>query len=208
MASQTLLDLRGRVRAWSNRKDFSDELINDFISIAQARLNRLLRIPPLEADAILTPDSNGAVRVPRDFLKMIAVWYTDAQGRRVSLNRKDVAYIQQHASGPKGCPLYFARQGFDLQLAPIPTDISTSSLELYYYASIQPLTEDTDVNWFTEDAPEVLLYGALTELSLYLRDEIGAGQWEAKFQNHSKEIQNMEDTSMWSGGTLSINPTK
>tara|TARA_R110000851_G_scaffold31058_1_gene84291 strand:- start:525 stop:944 length:420 start_codon:yes stop_codon:yes gene_type:complete len=139
---------------------------------------------------------------------MIAVWYTDAQGRRVSLNRKDVAYIQQHASGPKGCPLYFARQGFDLQLAPIPTDISTSSLELYYYASIQPLTEDTDVNWFTEDAPEVLLYGALTELSLYLRDEIGAGQWEAKFQNHSNEIQNMEDTSMWSGGTLSINPTK
>ena len=207
MASQTLLDLRSRVRAWSNRKDISDELLNDFINIAQARLNRLLRIPPLEADAILTPDSEGVVRVPRDFLRMIAMWYTDAQGRRVSLDRKDAAYTEQLASGISASPLFFSRQQFEIQLAPVPADVPADSLELYYYASIQPLTQDIDINWFTEDAPEVLLYGALSELSLYLRDEIGAGQWEAKFQNHSKEIQNIEDTAMWSGGTLAINAT-
>tara|TARA_R110000850_G_scaffold127421_5_gene246469 strand:+ start:593 stop:1240 length:648 start_codon:yes stop_codon:yes gene_type:complete len=207
MASQTLLDLRGRLRAWSNRKDLPDELLSDFINIAQARLNRLLRIPPLEADAILTPSAKGSVRVPRDFLEMIAAWYTDAQGRRVSLDRKDIAYTQELSSGGNSSPQFFARQGFDLQLSPVPLDVTSNSVELYYYASIQPLIENTDVNWFTEDAPEVLLYGALAELSLYLRDEIGAGQWEAKFQNHSREIQNIEDTAMWSGGTLAINPT-
>lgn len=207
MASQTLLDLRGRVRAWSNRKDLSDELLNDFINIAQARLNRLLRVPPLEAEATLSPDAEGIVRVPREYLEMISVWYTDATGRRVSLDRKDAAYSKELASASKGCPRFFARQGYDIQLSPVPQDSVPDSLELYYYASLQPLTQDTDINWFTEDAPEVLLYGALTELSLYLRDEIGAGQWEAKFQNHSAEIQNMEDTAMWSGGTLAINAT-
>ncbi|MDC1406050.1 hypothetical protein N8314_00685 [Akkermansiaceae bacterium] len=208
MATQTLLDLRERVRAWSNRKDLSDDLLNDFINIAQARLNRLLRIPPLEADATLTPDANGTVRIPREFLEMIAIWYTDAQGNRVSLDRKDIAYLNQHSSQEEGCPLFFARQGFTLYLSPIPESVTADSLELYYYATVQPLTQDEDANWFTEDAPEVLLYGALTELSLYLRDEIGAGQWEAKFQNHSQEIQNIENNAMWSGGTLAINGTQ
>jgi hypothetical protein len=207
MAIQTLSDIRERVRAWSNRKDMSDTLLNDFVNIAQARLNRLLRIPPLEAQILLTPDEQGIVRVPRNFLKMIAVWYTDSQGRKISLDRKDAAYVNQLASKGEGCPLFFARQGLEIQLSPVPTGSAVGSLELYYYSSIQPLTTDSDTNWFTVDAPEILLYGALTELSLYLRDEIGAGQWEAKFQNHSKEIQNMEDIAMWSGGTLAINAT-
>ena len=207
MATQTLLDLRGRVRSWSNRKDLPDALLTDFINIAQARLNRLLRIPPLESDVTLTPSNTGSVPIPRNFLEVIAVWYTDAQGRKVSLDKKDMAYIKELTSGGNSSPKFFSRQGFDLQLAPVPSDVSNNSLELYYYTSIQPLVEDTDVNWFTEDAPEVLLYGALSELSLYLRDEIGAGQWEAKFQNHSKEIQNVADMAEWAGGTLAINPT-
>ena len=208
MAVQTLGDLRSRLRSWSNRKDLSDDLLDDFINIAQSRLNRLLRIPPLESTILLTPNADGVVPIPRSFIEMKAVWFTDPGGKKVRLERKESDYVEELAAHQEGTPKYFSRKGLDFHLAPKPTTAADDSLELYYYISLQPLTLASDSNWFLADAPEVILYGALTEIALYLRDEIGAGQWEAKFQNHAKEIQNIEDNSAYSGSSIAINGTQ
>ena len=199
MAQQTLTDLRERLKAWSNRSDISDTKYNDFINIALSRLLRLVRIPVLEAQATLTLVS-GEAEIPRDYLEAIDL-RVQASGRLRSLERKDVSFVQErkHESGN---PCWFARRGTKFIVAPTPEE--GTSLELYYYITFQPLVQDSDTNWFVSDAPEVLLYGALSELALYNRDEVQAAQWEAKFQNHAKEIQQMSDTAEWSGSSLTI----
>lgn len=201
MASQNLADLRGRVRDWSNRRDLSDELLNDVINVAQARLNRLLRLPVLESEAtIMISEGNNAL-LPRDYLEAIQLKVV-AGNQVISLERKDIQEVEELAAKSTGTPCFFGRRGPNLVLAPTPASITEATL--YYYIALQPLVEDGDSNWFLLDLPEALLYGALSEVSLYLRDEIGAAQWEAKFQNAAKEAQRMADVAQWSGGPLAI----
>jgi hypothetical protein len=199
MAQQTLVDLRSRLKAWSNRSDISDDKYNDFINIALSRLLRVIRIPVLEATATLEVES-GEAEIPRDYLEAIDL-RVSANGRLRSLERKDISFVQELVTG-QGYPYWFSRRGTKFVVAPVPED--GTELILYYYIALQPLVLNTDTNWFVADAPEVLLYGALTELALYNRDEVQAAQWEAKFQNHAQEIQQLANKAEWSGSTLAV----
>lgn len=201
MAQQNLGDLITRVEAWSNRKDISDSLYTDFINIALSRILRTVRLPIMEAVSSITVDSDGSAEIPRDYLEAIDLRVT-ASGRTRSLERKDIAFVEEVASESTGVPCYFARRGTKFYLAPMPQDVST--VQLYYYITLQPLVQSTDTNWFIADAPELLLYGALTELALYVKDEIAAAQWEAKFRAHAVEVQRLADDAQWSGSALSI----
>ena len=201
MASQNLADLRDRVRDWSNRRDLTDELLNDVINVAQARLNRTLRLPVLEAEATIMIENENQVLLPRDYLEAIQL-EVEVAGRTISLERKDIQEVEELAAQSTGTPCFFGRRGPNLVLAPKPANVTEATL--YYYIALQPLVLDGDSNWFLLDLPEALLYGALTEISLYLRDEIGAAQWEAKFQNAAREAQRMADEAQWSGGPLAI----
>ncbi len=199
MATQTLADLRQRVRSWSNRRDLEDDLLDDFLNIAQARLNRTLRIPPLESEVSILVEGDSAL-LPRDYIEAVQLTYSTGT-RTFALERKDISMVEERVHN-QGTPKYFGRRGNNFKIAPIPEE--GSSIKLYYYVALQPLVEDEDTNWFTSDAPEVLVYGALSELALYVRDEIGAAQWETKFQASALEIQKMADDAQWSGDTLSI----
>lgn len=201
MAQQTLADLRTRVQSWSNRGDISDTLYNDFINIALARVLRNIRLPIMESSATITLETDGSALLPRDYLEAIDLRVT-VSGTTYSLERKDISEVQEIASNFTGYPKYFARRGTSLYLAPAPDGVT--EVDLYYYITLQPLVQDTDTNWFVADAPELLLYGALSEIALYVRDEIGAAQWEAKFQAHGAELQQLADKAQWSGGTLSV----
>ena len=201
MASQNLADLRTRVKDWSNRRDLSDDLLTDVINVAQARLNRLLRLPVLESESTITILDGNNVLLPRDYLEAIQLKVVSGD-RVINLERKDIQEVEELASKSTGTPCYFGRRGPNLVLAPTPANITEATL--YYYIALQPLVLDGDTNWFVVDLPEALLYGALTEISLYLRDEIGAAQWEAKFQAAAREAQRMADEAQWSGGPLAI----
>ena len=203
MASQTLLELRTSVKAWSNRSDISDTLIDDFINVGMARAIRKLRLPIMESSSTITLETDGSALIPRDYLEAIDLRVT-VSGVTYTLERKDISQVQEWRS-LTGAPKYFARRGTSFILA--PEDSSVTQVQLYYYITFQPLVEDTDTNWFITDAPEMLLYGALAELALYVRDEIAASTWEAKFQNSLESIQDLADGAQWSGSTLSISRT-
>ena len=87
-----------------------------------------------------------------------------------------------------------------------PAPVTGSSVDLYYYYSPDSLDEDTDTNWFVKFANDMLLYGALVELSLYIKNPEEALQWEAKFGAAVRDIQAMADNAEWSGSTITIRP--
>lgn len=67
-------------------------------------------------------------------------------------------------------PVYYADYDFNhFLIAPTPSvDLSA---ELAYFQKIQPLDETNQTNWFTENAPQILLYAALYELMVFLKDD-------------------------------------
>ena len=200
MAIQTLVDLRVRLKDWSNRKDLADTLLTDFINVAQARANRLLDIPPFDKVGSKTLDANSRVVVPKDFIEA-KVFSIVIGNITIELERKNPAFVLKDKS-VSIYPTYFTRIGGEFLISPAMPE--GTEVSLYYTAALTPLALDTDSNWLVTDAPEVLLYGALSELSLYTKNLEEASLWEGKFQSAMVELQNMNDTAEWSGSSIAI----
>lgn len=196
--------LRQDVREWSQRRNIPDATIDKFIEIALSRACRFLRIPPLEAVSSAIPNENGYIQLPEDFQEVKEI-STSYNNQRVILDRKhisEVDYIAGKNSMANCPPEIFGRFGNSLRVA--PWGGQDASVNLYYYRVDLPLTDDTSTNWFTLYAPEVLLYGALTELSNYSVDAESSELWNAKFTNEINTLQGVEDRAEWRGSTVGI----
>lgn len=205
MALPTLSTLRTEVKSWANRRDISDAQIDTFINIALERANRLTRIPSIEASVTLVTDGNGFATLPADYLESRQLTIINIQGFICDLERKDLAFVTDLGSRQSGDPRYFARQNNIFRFAPDPG--AGFNVNLYYYIAFIPLENDSDSNWYINSAFSSLLYGALAELAIYIKDTASAGLWEAKFQSALLEVQNMADEAEFSGSTLTITPS-
>ena len=198
MAVTDLASLRTQVKDWGNRTNISDTLVDSFINTALSRANRILRLPDMEASATLVV-TEGVAPVPSDYEEVIDLTI-EASGSIIALERKDIRYVTEKST-ISSTPCFFARKLTNFMLAPID---STSEAELYYYIKLDSLVNDTDTNFLITESPELLTYGALAELFLFLRDNEEAATYEAKFRSILQELQGVEDKAMWSGDTLAI----
>jgi hypothetical protein len=202
MAVNNLGELRTLVKDWSNRTDISNSVIDSFINIAQDRANRILRLPILEGFSTITV-TNNALLLPTDYLEAKSLVVT-VNGKAIELERKDLAFVTKQQNN-QGNPKYFARKQSKFVIAP---DSDVSSADLYYYYVAANLVNDADTNWFVEHGTDLLLYGALSELSLYTKNTEEALQYEAKFKATAQDITRMADDADWSGSTIGIIPKR
>ena len=73
MASiQDQVSLRSGIASWLNRSDLTDSQIDDFISIAEARIYEDLRVPPLEVvQSFSVTTTNSSIIIPSGFIEAI-----------------------------------------------------------------------------------------------------------------------------------------
>jgi hypothetical protein len=200
-----LKGIRDSVKQWSQRRNIDDATLNDFIEIALSRANRMLRIPPLEGFSALPVDVNGFAELPPNFIEAIELQFVSG-GREYILDRKAISEVDYLSNSPRGgSPCVFGRFGNYFRVAPWNLG-DELFVNLYYYKSLPPLVQDTDLNWFTEQAPELLLYGALTELADYTRDRDSRQVWDGKFSQEVSTLQAVEDRAAWSGSTIGVTP--
>jgi len=62
-----------------------------------------------------------------------------------------------------------------------PTPSTTFSYEVLYYERLQPLDSTNQSNWFTEYAPQALLYGSLLQAMPFLRNDERLPMWRAEY---------------------------
>ena len=194
-----LSELRAEVKDWGNRANISDSLVDSFINTAQNRANRILRLPDMEASATLTVAS-GIAAIPSDYEEVKELLVSLSSGNR-SLERKDIIEVDKYATYT-GDPCIFARKLTNFHMSPAVNDIV--EVELYYYIKLPALVADSDTNIFITNSPDLLKYGALTELFLFIRDDQNAAVYEAKFRAVMQELQGVEDKAAWSGGPLRV----
>jgi hypothetical protein len=162
-------------------------IIPTFITLAEAKLNRKLRVRQMLKRATASLDSQYFA-YPADWL----------QAKEFQLNTNPIVRLQfvTEAYGDElkannyvasGQPAYYTIIGTQLEV--IPTPDTTYTGELTYYAKIPALSDSNTSNWLLAYAPDLYLYGALTEATPYLKDDERLGTWGQLYANSLSDIE-------------------
>jgi hypothetical protein len=186
MALDTFAGLKATIADYLNRDDLTS-VIPSFITIAEAKFNRKLRVRQMVKRA------NGQIETsffayPSDWLQakefqlntnpiVRLQFVTEAQGDELKANR----YVSI------GQPIYYTITGTQLEFIPSPD--ATYSAELTYYAKIPTLSDSNTSNWLLAYAPDLYLYGALMEAAPYLKDDERLAVWGQMYANSISDIE-------------------
>lgn len=92
-----------------------------------------------------------------------------------------------------GTPVYYADYGFNNWLI-APTPDAAYPYEVGYYFRPATLTLTNQTNWYTDYAPDLILYACMEETSLFLKLQDWAGIWGGKYKEVATSLKG-EDIS-------------
>jgi hypothetical protein len=188
-------ELQAQFEGLLKRRDMTPTQSQTFLQQAVSRVQRTLRIPPMEKSLVVTYDgdlfTDGELPIPNDYLRLIALTVTDPDGSEREVKKKDLqTVLEARKGGATGCPTGFARRGGAWTLGPIPAVNTTFRID--YYDEFGALSASGDTNYLTEAAADLVIYGALSYAGDWFVDK-RAPLWEARFQAIKAEIEDQAD---------------
>lgn len=192
--------IRSQVSALLNRNDVTDALLDTFIEQAVARIQRTLRIPSMEKlqTYTITDVTPETLTLPQDFMSLKYLYVNDQVLEYVDLG-KFLATLDAPGSIPR---MYTRLQGA-LKVKPTPSPGTV--LNMLYYGEIPDLVANTDENFLTIIAPDLLVYGALTFAADYFVDDRKA-TFEERFATIYTEIEAQAILSEMDQSALRVQP--
>ena len=204
MALNNFADLKQTVANYLGRSDL-DSVIPDFISLAEIRLARQLRLRQmLKTVTSSTTGGTSVVGLPSDFLSM-RDFYIDQNPRQSISYLSPSAFTRDARAAESGLPVYYTQKGSELELAPIPD--TNYTLVLLYYAKAEALSDSVPSNEFMAVCPDALLYGALVEAEPYLMNDARLAVWTQLYQNAVTSLAESDNTSEYAGVPLTMSVT-
>lgn len=192
MAISTYSELQTAVASWLRRSNDAVLVaqVPDFITLAESRLNRLLRLRVMETETALTATQGSRyVALPSGFIDPVALWYTGVDPRR-TLVQKMPADIP--VSTTSGTPEYWAIDGANIALERPAS--SAFGLLLRHLTSFA-LSDGAPTNWLLTNHPDLYLYGALIEAAPYLRNDARLATWDVLFTRALNEVNEKDGRS-------------
>lgn len=184
MALDSYSGLVTALESWMNRSDLTAQ-IPDFITLFEARMNRVLRVPQMVATATSTA-SEETVALPDDYLQLKEV-RVDSEAVNAMAPQ---ALHERYQNYTTTTPQSYAVLGEAIILAPAPDADNTVEVEISYYQKIPALTSGSPTNWLLEDYPDAYLYGTLClGAGAYLRDDERMGIWKGAWDELLAEIE-------------------
>lgn len=179
--------LQAAVGAWSfNRTDLPAA---ELIALAEARLNRDLKLRVAEADEALvgTPGSR-LIALPAEFLYVVDVWREDSGGR-ARLSR--VAPGVETDAAP-GLPERWTIEGGSLAFERPCAEAFVFTLRC---GKRFALSDAAPTNWLLTTHPDAYLAASLVEAALWAQDDEQAQRWEMRYQAAANAVRTLEASS-------------
>lgn len=191
--------IRSQFLGLLNRNDCDTATANNFIDLALGRIQRTLRIAPMERQEILTTNDVGdnLITIPQDFLSMKYLWCGDKM-----LEFRDFATFLS-IPDTQGTPSYYTRVRGGLLIKARP-ELGTE-INMVYYGQFDNLDTDTSENALTNIAPELLIYGALSFAADYFFDE-RKPMFDERYANIYAELEEQSRMVEWDQSTMAIQP--
>lgn len=206
MALSNFTELKAAIADWLDRSDLTDR-IPDFITLAEARLNRELRIRAMEYRSTMTLSAGQKYHaLPGGYLQM----------RNLQLNTNPTTPLEYitpemldrlYGSDVTGKPTAYSLIGDEIQLAPVPD--SDYELEMAFYEQFAPLGDGVTggtvtSNWLSLNAPDVILYGALIEAEPFIKNDERMSLWLQAYKEAVDKIQKADERDRHSGSTMRV----
>ena len=200
MALANYADLQSAVANWAHRSDLT-ALIPDFVTMAEARISRDLRLrKQITSTTLATVANTQTVAIPADWLEFENLSITTTPSRQ--LTYVPVEHIDaQFSSTYTGMPAVYTIEGDNLLLAPIPDTVY--SISAIYYARFPSLITSS-TNWLMTNHPNIYLFACLIEAMFYTQDQAQMTVFTQRYQAELQQLQNVDDRSTHSGSALRV----
>lgn len=195
MSITTYAELQTEIAAWVNKTSLTAK-IPDFVTLAEAKLNRRLRTRWQEAT--LTPtaiDTDFHIAQPANVAAVKALWRDAEPTWRIE--QKDLSYVIENRDSSGGLAGFYAWDGANWSFDGAADDITGT-----VYEKVPALSDSATTNWLLTDHPDVYLFTSLEFAAKYLRDFDGAIAWRTESDNLIAELNSVSAADQVSGGPL------
>lgn len=189
--------LKSTIADYLARDDLTSYVPN-FIQNAENKLYRTLNLRN-EETALSVSISSGVAAVPSDF-KALKFAYYDATPeyllRWTSINEIYEDYPDRTETG---YPRIISREAGNFVFGPSSID---GTLKGVYWAKLSALSDSNTTNWYTTNAPDVLLYGALLEAEPFIHNDGRVPVWREFYLEAVDTLRKENDNAEVSHGSL------
>ena len=201
MAISTYDELKTAVANWLDRDDLTDR-IPEFIALAEARMNRVLRLRMMESKyTASTVASQRNYNLPTGYVQM----------RNFQINTSPITPLQYVSpeiydrlwgGSTGGTPQFYTIIANEIQLGPIPGSVLT--MEMLFYKKITALSASNTTEQMLTDNPDIYLYGALLEAEPFIMNDERVPLWSQGFQQAVTDLQEQDNKDRHSGSALRV----
>jgi hypothetical protein len=206
VAISTYVELQAAAANWLARDDLTLR-IPEFITLAEAKFNRVLFHPRMETRTTLTVNtlltSPEFLDLPTDFQTMRMVRLPDEVGkpRLQFMSQTQMDDYRYSRDNVAGTPVYFTIVGDQIELAPTPNE--DMDVEVLYRANI-PALADNSVNWLLTMAPDLYLYGTLLEAAPYIQNDERLSVWGSAVALVIDQLNSLGDRQSFDSGPSTV----
>jgi len=196
MALSNYTELQASIADTLNRDDLTT-VIPDFVRLAEAQLNRVVRHWRMEDRVIATVDSQYTA-LPTNFLEPIRMLKTSGKLEILENGGAlEISKLREAANDASGIPRIYVILDQSFEVFPKPD--SDITLELTYFEEIPQLSIN-GTNWLLTYYPDAYLYGSLLHSASYLQEGNRIQEWGALYQSAISAI-NQDGERAKNGGS-------
>jgi hypothetical protein len=208
-ASVTFTSLQSDIRNYLERGGSTDPIVYEqiprLITLAERRIARELKIQGFLAVVNTTMQSGLAVYPKPDRWRdtvSINIGTGTNNNTREQIYSRSYEYIREYwpDETQEATPEFYADYNYSNWVF-APTPDADYPMEVLYYELPPLLDEDTQTNWLTEYAPNLLLYAALVEATPFVKDDQRVQLWQTYYDRalaalNGEDLQKIVDRSV------------
>ena len=206
MAIGTYAELQTAVANWLDRDDLTLR-IPEFIALAEAKMNRVLRISLMEnvSTAIIMAGGTRDYSLPTGFTGMKEFHLTTSPITPLSYITPEMMnrmWAGSNAGRPQAFTLFSDAGTRKIKIGPSPDSAYTTSM--LYLKKIDSLSVSNPTETMLTENPDIYLYGALLEAEPFLMNDARVQLWAGMLQQVAKDLQDRDIFDRHSGSALRV----
>ena len=201
MAISNYSELQTAVANWLDRDDLTAR-IPEFIALAEARFNRVLRLRSMEAKYTAnTVASQRNLALPTGYIQMRNFQVNTNPLTTLSYVTPEI-YDRLWGGSTSGTPKFYTILANEVSLGPIPA--SVQEVEMLFYKKFDNLSGSVATNWLITNAPDIYLYGSMLEAEPFIMNDERVPLWAAALERGVGDLQEQDNKDRHSGSALRV----
>ena len=201
MAISNYTELKTAVANWLDRDDLTDR-IPEFIALAEARFNRVLRLRSMEVKyTASTVAGQRNLALPASYIQMRNFQVNSSPLTTLSYVTPEI-YDRVWGGSTSGTPKFYTILANEVSFGPIPDTVM--EVEMLFYKKFDNLSVSTTTNWLITNAPDIYLYGSMLEAEPFIMNDERVPLWAQALQQGVSDLQEQDNKDRHSGSALRV----